>query len=149
MKNITGPIKLLTFFAFDFLVHNVLLWGNEILQGFPKIPDPSQFASERLNWIRSFHFKKTNWVGSEPDRLLMTLGSIIRHFAIVKGGLQTLKWNEIKHWVLTYDKWTENSRDIFIPYFNFIEGQSQLNPADNKHWRETTNEFIRFNLNQH
>ena len=142
-------MKLLTFFAFDFLAHNILLWGKDVLQGFPTIPNPSQFASERLSWIRSFHLKKTNWAGSDSDRLLMTLGSIIRHFAIVKGGLRTLKRHELKQWALTYDKWVENSRNILIPYFSFIEGQTQLNPADKDHWREITEQFIGSNLNQH
>jgi len=127
LKVIIGPIKLLTFFAFDFLVYNELLWGTDLLQGFPTIPNPNHFATTRLNWIRSFYFKKAHWTGSNSDRLLMTLGSIVRHFAVVKGGLRTLKRNILKEWALTYEKWSENTQDVLIPYFEFIEGQAYKN----------------------
>lgn len=148
LKTIIGPLKLLTFFAFDFLVHNFLLWGKDLLHGFPSIPNPNQFASERLKWIRSFYFKKTNWTGSETERLLMILGSIVRHFAVVKGGVRTLKRNALKQWALTYEKWSENNPDVLIPYFEFIEGRSKLNPADDDHWRKKVQQFITLILNQ-
>ncbi|MFW9857096.1 MAG: hypothetical protein ACFFFG_18755, partial [Candidatus Thorarchaeota archaeon] len=139
-----GPHKCLTFFAFDFLAHNRLLWGDDLLTNFLTIPEPIRFAKERLEWIRKMHERNRRKDQSKEFRIMATLGSIIRHYAVLTG-LRSLKRADLYEWIQSYEPWLQimGNHNIFEKYFQYISGKADDPPFNNTHWVKQAKAFIR------
>lgn len=138
LKSAYGPLKLITFFAFDTVKNAKILWGEDVLSTINNIPDPKEFQESRFEWMKEYYYrKKTN----EHVRQLVTLGSIIRHYAVLDG-IRDIKKNVLHDWVKTRSGWiTVETTEIFSKYFQFI-GNSEvtIDLLDTK-WQNETKAF--------
>ncbi|MFX0091472.1 MAG: nucleotidyltransferase domain-containing protein [Candidatus Hodarchaeota archaeon] len=141
LKDIIGPLKLLTFLGFDFLSHNQLLWGEDILQLFTRIPDPRDFAEERFNWIKKYYLGQVVNLGSDFFKLIASLGSIIRYTAILNG-LRSISRSDLRSWALEYKEWPLGADEVLIPYFNFIQGITEQTIIEHPDWIDKARYFI-------
>lgn len=140
-----GSLKLLTFLAFDFLAHNRLLWGEDVLQCFTKIPDPVNYAEDRFKWIKMFYLKQVTIKGSDLFKLLASLGSVIQYFAILNGNHSITK-SSLRSWALTFHLWPPKAEDVLTPYFDYIQGQISQEALIASGWMNKARSFIEYML---
>lgn len=135
-----GAVKHLTFLAFDFLAHHQLLSGDDVLDDVHKIPNPLDYATQRLKWIKNYYQTK---VVPEPDlsNLLMSLGSTIQYFAVMDG-IRDIRKPVLARWSEEFEGWHGDISAVVEPYYDYIMGRRGMNILQTKMWQEKARKFL-------
>lgn len=144
---LVGPLKNLTFFAFDLMNNKRLLWGEDVLKTLTPIPKPEKYAKQRMDWMRKQFFKKGN--ERTVSDLLVSLGSVIRHLAVLDG-IRDLRKDRLKQWATQHAKWPSqvDYQTVISKYFEYITNNKLEVDYLDQYWQNETEKLITLMLNE-
>lgn len=136
-----GPLNRPTFYAFDFITNNRLLWGKDILKSYT-IPDPLQYKIQRYEWMKSTYFNRKQKGYDKKQNLILSVGIIISFLAIIDG-IRDLKKNNLLNWSHTYPLFQghRNFAQVIENYYKFILLQKETNVLDES-WYKQAEDFV-------
>ena len=141
-EELVGPLRNLTFFAFDFINNNRLLWGEDVLKEISTIPNPKDYEKQRMDWIKK-QFLRKEGKRSTSD-LLISLGRVIRHYAVLDG-IRDLKRAILKNWANNYPNWPSqvDFQTVIRKYFSYITDSSLKPEYLDQYWKIETENLIK------